>query len=142
MRRSSALVASDHRGRLLLQHRTEDAPSWPGAWGLFGGGEEEGESPKEALVRELREELDFDASGAEYAGQIELSGFGTEGVSLAVFYTVLDPRESEPWKLLKAMREGQGLGFHYLDEVRAMRVVPWDLAAVEMALLWARSLSL
>ncbi len=139
MRRSSVLVARDHRGRLLVQHRTDDAPSWPGYWGLFGGGEEPGETPREALLRELREELDFDASAAEFAGQITADGFGDECFSLSVFHMDLDPRGSEPWKLLRAMREGQGLGFYLIDQIRSMNVVPGDLAAMETVLLWVRS---
>jgi len=45
--------------QVLLQHRTDDAPSYPGQWGLFGGGEEpeDGGDPVATLRRELREEL-------------------------------------------------------------------------------------
>ena len=46
-------------GRVLLQHRTDDAPSFPGHWGMFGGGEEpeDGGDPANTLRREVGEEL-------------------------------------------------------------------------------------
>lgn len=45
--------------QLLLQHRTDDAPVYPGQWGLFGGGEEpeDGGDPVATFRRELGEEL-------------------------------------------------------------------------------------
>src|SRR4051812_19835225 len=46
-------------GRVLLQHRTDDAPEFPGHWGMFGGsGEPEDDNdPLRAVRRELHEEL-------------------------------------------------------------------------------------
>lgn len=45
--------------QVLLQHRTADAPAYPGQWGLFGGGEEPDDrgDPIATWCRELREEL-------------------------------------------------------------------------------------
>jgi|GEM_PF-718415 len=44
----------------LLQQRDEHAPSFKHHWTLFGGQVEEGEEPKEALLRELKEEINLD----------------------------------------------------------------------------------
>jgi tryptophan synthase alpha chain len=46
-------------GRVLLQQR-DDKPGipYPGAWTFFGGAVEPGETPAQAIVREVREELD------------------------------------------------------------------------------------
>jgi 8-oxo-dGTP pyrophosphatase MutT (NUDIX family) len=45
--------------RVLLQHRTTDAPAFPDHWGFFGGSgeEEDGDDPLRAVRREIREEL-------------------------------------------------------------------------------------
>ncbi len=52
----SAIIYSEERKSVLMQHRDEHAP-YNGKWGLFGGHNEEGEEPIEALIRELYEEL-------------------------------------------------------------------------------------
>lgn len=46
-------------GQVLLQHRTDDAPAYPGQWGLFGGGvePEDRDDPVATWCRELHEEL-------------------------------------------------------------------------------------
>ncbi len=129
MRRSSGLVAADAFGSLLLQHRTEDAPTWPGYWCLFGGEREEGEDPKQTLVREIREELGIDASPAIFAGTVE-----APGVMLDVFFMRLGPEQSMPHVLAAGQTEGQGLGFFPFEAVRRLKVVPHDVDAMLMAL--------
>jgi 8-oxo-dGTP pyrophosphatase MutT (NUDIX family) len=54
----AAALITDQHGRYLLQLR-DDKPGilHPGAWGLFGGAIEPGESPAEAVERELIEEI-------------------------------------------------------------------------------------
>src|SRR5215471_10951415 len=48
--------------RVLLCHRSAGRRWYPEVWDLPGGHVEEGEDPKESLVRELREELGITAS--------------------------------------------------------------------------------
>jgi len=50
----------------LLQQRDEKASSYPLCWTLFGGKVEEGEKPKAALFRELKEEIKLQKSSAKY----------------------------------------------------------------------------
>ena len=45
-------------GRVLLQQRSGNS-SHPRTWGFFGGKAEKGESPFDALTRELEEEIGF-----------------------------------------------------------------------------------
>ena len=55
---AAILVYED--GRILMQLRDDRSDIWyPNHWGLFGGGVEKGESPEEALCRELYEELEL-----------------------------------------------------------------------------------
>ncbi|MFI5802461.1 (deoxy)nucleoside triphosphate pyrophosphohydrolase [Streptomyces sp. NPDC051561] len=53
-----------HRGRLLAARRSAP-PELAGRWELPGGKCEPGETPEQALVRELREELGIEAEPLE-----------------------------------------------------------------------------
>lgn len=56
---ASVLILYDSKNRILLQHRTKDAPMYPDYWGFFGGRIEEGESAEQAVRREAIEELGY-----------------------------------------------------------------------------------
>src|SRR5208283_2303074 len=61
-----AIIYED-REKILLQLR--DFKEWishPGEWALFGGSIKHEESPDEAIIRELQEELDFSAHAPVY----------------------------------------------------------------------------
>jgi 8-oxo-dGTP diphosphatase len=55
----SAVVMVDGEGRILLAQRPEGR-TMAGLWEFPGGKIEPGETPAEALIRELKEELDID----------------------------------------------------------------------------------
>lgn len=55
----AAIILFRQDNRILLQHRTDDAPVFPGYWSFFGGGVEQGETPEEAVKREVIEELSY-----------------------------------------------------------------------------------
>jgi len=54
-----AVALIDRDGRLLVQKRPEGKPM-AGLWEFPGGKVDKGETPEQALVRELKEELDID----------------------------------------------------------------------------------
>jgi len=51
---------------IFLQKRSKDVERYPGYFGFFGGGVEEGETIEEALLREIKEELDIVLDRFEY----------------------------------------------------------------------------
>lgn len=61
---AGALVRDD---RVLLGHRSPSRRWYPDVWDLPGGHVEAGESEREALVRELQEELGIHVAGSEAA---------------------------------------------------------------------------
>jgi len=57
LRRSVGCIVLSHDGKILLQQRDKEGCNYPECLATFGGGIEPGETPMQALVRELREEL-------------------------------------------------------------------------------------
>ena len=64
---SVALAMLERDGRWLMQLR-DDVPGivGPGCWGLFGGHLEPGETPEQALRRELLEEISWCGEGLQF----------------------------------------------------------------------------
>jgi 8-oxo-dGTP diphosphatase len=55
-----------NEGKILLQFRDNNPNiTWPNSWAIFGGGIEKGETPKQAIIRELQEELDLKIENPE-----------------------------------------------------------------------------
>ena len=111
-----ALAVLEQRGRWLIQLR-DDIPGIvaPGCWGLFGGHLDPGEQPEQALRRELREEIAYEAAALEpwYCSD-------QEGRVRHVFRGVL----SCPLHELQLL-EGQDMALANLDELRSGQV--WSL---------------
>jgi 8-oxo-dGTP diphosphatase len=61
MKEIAAIILENDKGELLLALR-DNKPGipFPNHWDLIGGHVEEGEMPEEALVREVKEELDIE----------------------------------------------------------------------------------
>lgn len=77
-------------GRYLMQLR-DDKPGifYPAHWGLFGGAVEPGESPEEALVREIEEELGFQPRQFSYFTRLDLDyGCIGDAVRYRLYYEI------------------------------------------------------
>ena len=61
MKEIAAIIFENDNGEFLLYLR-DNKPGipFPQHWDLFGGHVEEGETPEEALIREVKEELNYD----------------------------------------------------------------------------------
>lgn len=61
MKEIAAIILENDKGEFLLYLRDNNPGiPYPNHWDLIGGHIEEGETPEEALVREVKEELDID----------------------------------------------------------------------------------
>ncbi len=61
MEKIAAVILENDKGEFLLYLRDgKPGIPFPYHWDLFGGHIEEGETPEQALVREVKEELDYD----------------------------------------------------------------------------------
>jgi 8-oxo-dGTP diphosphatase len=82
MKEIAAIILENDKGEFLLYLR-DNKPGipFPGYWDLIGGHVEEGETPEEALVREVKEELDLDLMEYKFYKKYEcLTGDAYENI--------------------------------------------------------------
>ena len=61
MKKIAAIILENDNGEFLLALRdNKSSIPFPNHWDLIGGHVEKGETPEEALIREVKEELDID----------------------------------------------------------------------------------
>lgn len=82
MKKIAAIILENDKGEFLLALR-DNKPGipFPNHWDLIGGHVEEGETPEEALVREVKEELDIDLKEYSFYKKYEcLTGDAYENI--------------------------------------------------------------
>jgi 8-oxo-dGTP pyrophosphatase MutT (NUDIX family) len=133
---AAILVTPAHR--YLLQHRDNRPDIWdPDRWGLFGGSIDPGESPEEALARELAEELELRPQAqATYFTQIAWDyGFCGHGVKLRYYYAV-QITAAEIDTLVQ--HEGQGMRIFAAQEIlHEPKLTAYDAHALRMHIAFA-----
>jgi len=117
-------------GNYLLQMRDQKAGIYyPGYWGLFGGAIDAGESPEEALRRELAEELGLSAGTVEYFTEItfDLSFVGNRRFFRRFFTVPVEER------MLDQLTLGEGSAMQVFPAHKVLigpRIVPYDAYAI------------
>ena len=99
-------------GRIFIQKRPASG-LMPGLWEFPGGKTAQGETPREALIRELREELDVEVRNIEKISLIR-HNYTTFRVSLHAFTCTLADGSAQPE--LRAAVEGRWVGRRELED--------------------------
>lgn len=108
----AGLILYGHKNRLLLQHRTDDAPTFPGCWSFFGGEVEKDETPEQAVNREALEELSYSLNDPRFWASQRF----TYGEINYVSYLFLDRYDGSELVL----GEGQGMGWFLPAEAKRL----------------------
>jgi 8-oxo-dGTP diphosphatase len=95
MKQIAAIIFENDNEELLLYLRDNNpAIPFPDHWDLIGGHVEEGESPEEALVREVKEELDLDLKDYSFYKKYEcLTGDAYENIKFIYTGRITIPLE-------------------------------------------------
>lgn len=129
-----AVILLTPERHLLLQRRDDKPEIWyPGYWGCFGGGIDPDETPAEALVREVREELSIGLESFSYFMTISFAVEGVTSKALPRFYFVSHLSERQLAELV--LGEGQEYrGFPGDRSLRDLRIAPYDAFAIDLFL--------
>ena len=115
-----AIALFDDAGRLLLQQRPADKHHG-GLWEFPGGKVDAGEAPREALVREMAEELAIEVRPSDCAAVLlaEEAGEGQAPVVLMLY-------RATRWRGTPEGLEGQHWGWFTREEALALPLAPMD----------------
>jgi 8-oxo-dGTP diphosphatase len=102
--------------KILLQQRSTESNRYPNMWGAFGGKIEEGETPVEAVKREMFEELEYVLKNPILidTGIIDREDLQT------TMYTFAEEYDNSPIKL----NEGQAFGWFTINEALELELTP------------------
>jgi 8-oxo-dGTP pyrophosphatase MutT (NUDIX family) len=118
----SVLILYNATRHILLQHRADDAFRLPNSWALFGGGIEQGESPAEALERELLEELSYQVQSPYLLLTQTIRDEEDENTK----YVFVEQYQDQPLQL----GEGQAMGWFTPDETHRLKMIEHDRTVV------------
>ena len=119
----SAVALIDNDGRVLLAQRPE-GKAMAGLWEFPGGKIEQGETPEQALVRELKEELDIDTSGSCLAPLTFASH------SYDDFHLLMPVFACRVWQGIPTPQEGQKLAWVKPDDMKDYPMPPADIPLI------------
>src|SRR3989344_5747818 len=121
--RGTALILENIKGKILMQLRDNNPKiRYPNFWGFPGGGAEKGETPEEAVTRELLEETNYKLTNPVYIGAFLIKKW-----NLYVF-SRYDPKVKIE---VLEVNEGQELRFFSLEEILILNVVPNKLPIIK-----------
>lgn len=113
----AAGVLLDSAGRVLITERLGDSP-FAGLWEFPGGKIHDQETPADALVRELREELDIVACEYEHFMQL-MHEYADRSVALEFFLV-------HSWQGEPRSCDGQAMLWRLPDEIATAELLPAD----------------
>ena len=117
-RPAAVMLFVNARGEVLLQLR-DNIPSirFPNHWGCIGGGVELGETPQQAMLREVGEELGIVPGPHEYIGT-----YNRYSGDIHIYTSRLDATAES---LMPGLTEGQRVAWHTPQAAMMLPLVPW-----------------
>jgi 8-oxo-dGTP diphosphatase len=117
-RPAAVMLFVNARGEVLLQLRDNiPAIRFPNHWGCIGGGVERGETPEQAMLREVDEELGIAPGPHEYVGT-----YNRYSGDIHIYTSRLDATAES---LMPGLTEGQRVAWHTPQAAMMLPLVPW-----------------
>ncbi len=125
----SAAALIDFDGRILLSKRPPNK-SMPGCWEFPGGKLKKSETPEEALIRELKEEIGIDTVKSC------LSPLAFASHNYEDFHLLMPLFACRKWDGVPLALENQELGWFCPAEMRKLDMPPADIPLISVLRDW------
>jgi len=118
-RRVAVIIFYDEKKRILLQDR-RSISKFGEEWGFFGGGIEKDETPEEAVVREVKEELDYQLDNYCFLKEVH---YVTPKFNITL-YAFMAPLKDKLKKFNQ--KEGKEMKLYSLEQAQKLKLMPTD----------------
>jgi mutator protein MutT len=107
------IILINPKKEIFLLHRNDNPSiSVPNKWSFVGGALDEGETPKEGIVRETKEEIDFDVKDVSLFKE-----YDDIGIKRYVFVAKINKKISE-----LTLTEGDDMNFFKVEDALKMDI--------------------
>ncbi len=107
------IIIYNDENKILMQKRHKNAKIYPDHWGLFGGKIELNENYTEAIIREIKEELDYKLIDFKLVFHLP---YVVENISYGEWYIFIHKIHIKKIQTLKLL-EGEDWGWYEFDYV-------------------------
>ncbi len=119
MKRYSVSLIVFHKDKKILLQNREQISRVGEEWGFFGGEIEKGETPEEAAVREIKEELEFDLKEFRFFKRYDID-IGIISITAYVFLSELGSVKDFN------QQEGHDMQLFTIDDALKLKTVEGD----------------
>ena len=107
------IILINPKKEILLLHRDNNPNiAVPNKWSFVGGALEEGETPEEAIIRETKEEIDYDVKDISLFKE-----YDDPGIKIYVFVGIIDKEISK-----LTLTEGDDMNFFIVKDALKMDI--------------------
>jgi len=121
----STIVFYTTKKEVLMQDR-KGISKYGEEWSFFGGGIEEGETPREAIIRETKEELNYNLNELEEIGNCH---FKNEKIE-CTRHVFIAPLKNELQKM--SVLEGKQGKLFSITEAKKLKLIPGEEQVIEL----------
>lgn len=126
LQKNACAVIVDGDNKILLLKRGSDPKIWqPSKWALVGGAVEKGETPEQAVKREIKEETGLDISKFIKSFSIQKNPDSIEHIFACRY-------DGEPTDI-KLNEENTNYGWYDIEEMKFLDIVPHLIEYITMA---------
>ena len=125
--KGAGVILIANNGNVLLQHRDKNNKWNQNSWSEFGGQIEEGETPEEAVKRELKEELGIKLTNLKFFKKYRLQrqkGIYEQFVFIASINCSLE-------SLKKQQKEGKDLALFNYEKINNLKMADYTKKLLE-----------
>ena len=114
----AVIVFCDKEKRILLQDR-KGISKYGEEWGFFGGKLEGSETPEAGIIRETKEELDYDLASFKFFTRVQAPSASGRGMRVNQAFLAEFPGSEKLRQL-----EGTGMRFFSVAEAKKLKMTP------------------